>query len=395
MAFHIDDDDDIDFAISPGSRQARAAVSQARSTADPADDDDDRSPTKTRSQEISDIIDDQRTGRITTSRARIRFAALGFSVAQADRLMGVVPSGTQAIGSGNEPSLVSGEQVALAQQGPKTRESILAAFQARDFNLQSAKTLASDLANLTGEPIDQILRDLATQSFYISKASGDPSVTLSSLGANVSGSALGALTTNLSGDPSGSSGPVPLGQGDIDAFSQQRGFDEVARGLTLETGVAPGFRDFIESAIGRQGLAFNLDVLRGGGNESDLESPSRFEEFIRNKLSGTGILGNNRGDTFRGIADFLRTPSSDFGELTRQGILRKDLLSKKEGAVGAELFAPLINAITAPSGSRFAAFGSGGRAATGSAIRNLFAKDERRFTTAPGFLDFLGQQGIF
>lgn len=181
-------------------------------------------------------------------------------------------------------------------------------------------------------------------------------------------------------------------------LAEQIGVPDVARGFALRSGVAPAFQDFVAGRAARSLFPFQVqaltsgEALEPGESLGDIVSTRAFEDFLNRQQQAPSI-----GQALRSAADFLRTPSIGVGQgavpSAQQEALRSQLLGR-EGTIGAELFDPTIDlAVQAAQGRGRSTVNVGG--AVRRSLENVLAADPLRFQTAPSFIDFLAQQGIF
>jgi len=167
---------------------------------------------------------------------------------------------------------------------------------------------------------------------------------------------------------------------------------EAARGVALDTGVSPSFRNFVTGRLQAQFQPFATEAALGNEafNPEDVQT-SDFVNFLRSR--GTSGFGRT-GDLLGRAASFLGRDNADDESLAlRQNFIRSGF--EKEGAVGFDRFSPLINDFVLPGASR-AAPGLGGRFKTAlrSSLQNSFARNPLQFENSEGFIDSLRRQGL-
>ncbi len=183
--------------------------------------------------------------------------------------------------------------------------------------------------------------------------------------------------------------------GDIFDPASIRAIGDIAGSFAGRSGVAPGFRNFVQSRAQDLATPFGMDVLTGGipgFTREDIlpgNAPAAFERFL-----GGGAALPDVGQSLRSAGAFLRTPGAAGSDIAASQKALFNALTN-EGAAGTSgFFDPTIDLVTQRTQGR----GLGGfdfPSAIRTTLQQRMQDQENQFGGRPEeFIDFLAQQGF-
>ena len=268
----------------------------------------------------------------------------------------------------------------------------------RPYDVNSWERLVTEIASIMGVDLATAGSIAGANTSVLAKISGGSVTGGAGAGAGAGAGGAGGGTILSGGD----GGVTPVPPPSFTELIEQIGESDVTRRFALESGVAPGFRNFIQSRARREVLPFGIGALINneipeGGNLEDVISTRGFEEYLQN-LTGR----SNLGDTLRSASSFLgqhpETGPGAIGALgERQEGIRNVLFGEgvlDSGVVGQDRFNKLINLVSSQRGRGRSVGGFNISGAVNRSLRNTFARNPGRFETAPEFIEYLTQQGL-